>query len=108
MILLVINRFDGKSEPDGYDGGDIFGAMVAGAVLTVMLLGAVAASCLALTAKRKRERGNRDRVVNPNGIAANSSVIVKDCKLQARLHRDSERQLHFETKFEHEEMVLVA
>ena len=85
MILLVINRFDGKSEPDGYDGGDIFGAMVAGAVLTVMLLGAVAASCLALTAKRKRERGNRDRIVKPNGIAANSSVIVKDCKLQARL-----------------------
>ena len=24
------------------------------------------------------------------------------------LHRDSERQLHFDTKFEHEEMVLVA
>ena len=59
--------------------------MVAGAVLTVMLLGAVAASCLALTAKRRRERGNRDRIGKPNGIAANSSVIVKDCKLQARL-----------------------
>ena len=60
--------------------------MVAGAVLTVVLLGAVAASCLALTAKRKRERGNRDRdrIVKSNGIAANSSVIVKDCKLQAR------------------------
>ena len=24
------------------------------------------------------------------------------------VHRDSERQLHFDTKFEHEEMVLVA
>ena len=26
----------------------------------------------------------------------------------AIVHRDSERQLHFDTKFEHEEMVLVA
>ena len=27
---------------------------------------------------------------------------------ETQLHRDSERQLHFDTKFEHEEMVLVA
>ena len=34
------------------------------------------------------------------------------CKLLIEIsiliHRDSERQLHFDTKFEHEEMVLVA
>ena len=32
--------------------------------------------------------------------------VTRICKFS--LHRDSERQLHFDTKFEHEEMVLVA
>ena len=27
---------------------------------------------------------------------------------RSKIHRDSERQLHFDSKFEHEEMVLVA
>ena len=83
-------RFDGKSELEVYDGRDIFGAMVAGTVLTIMLLGAmaafclVAAFCLMVTAK-KRARERR----NPNSkgdvvVPANSSVVVKDCNSQVQ------------------------
>ena len=41
-------------------------------------------------------------------------LIIKDCRVLLKIliimfvHRDSERQLHFDTKFEHEEIVLVA
>ena len=35
-------------------------------------------------------------------------VPIRFCSLVLNLHRDSERQLHFDSKFEHEEMVLVA
>ena len=85
--MMQFYRFDGKSELEVYDGRDIFGAMVAGTVLTIMLLGAVAAFCLVVTAKRKRARERR----NPNSkgdvvVPANSSVVVKDCNSQ--VHRD--------------------
>ena len=61
--------------------------MAAGAVLTVVVLGAVAASCLAVTAKRKRARRNDGRGVNSKGdivVASNSSVVVKDYNSQVR------------------------
>ena len=83
--MMQFYRFDGKSELEVYDGRDIFGAMVAGAVLTIMLLGAVAAFCLVVTAKKKRTRERR----NPNSkgdvvVPANSSVVVKDCNSQVQ------------------------
>ena len=35
-------------------------------------------------------------------------IKVVDLEKLIQVHRDSERQLHFDSKFEHEEMVLVA
>ena len=79
VTLKFDYRFDGKSDSDGADGEVIFGAMAAGAVLTLVVLGVVAASCLVVSAKRKRERRNDgQRNMNSKGdvVASNSSVVV--------------------------------
>ena len=41
-------------------------------------------------------------------INATHFHLINTLAVARELHRDSERQLHFDSKFEHEEMVLVA
>ena len=50
--------------------------------------------------------GTQDRTRTCPSIDKDAFCVLREYALG--IHRDSERQLHFDSKFEHEEMVLVA